>query len=115
MSTVEISKTKDGITVTLAAHPIGCDYSILVYGGDEPHIGAISYGSCFGDVKTIALGKHKEWIVNERIVPILRNAFYRDFVLVCGIHIDNATNEQIEIVMELCEDLAFSFVNMTKG
>ena len=110
MDIFELVKSKDHITVNLTAYPIGQDLCIMIFGGDVPHIGAVSYGGRTRSVETVRFEDHKEWLVNERLLPMLQEALPGNFILTSGIHIDNITKDQIGLVLELCEDLSRSLI-----
>ncbi len=80
------------------------DGCILIYGGDEPHIGAVAVGGSDLDQKDIAFPGHKETgIVGMFRETILGKGLMRHCVVMCGIHYDDIGPEGIRTVLSLSE------------
>lgn len=78
---------------------IGTDNLVVVSGGTAPHIGAVviaTYENC--EVKIVSYGfpHHKEEDLFIELAKVWCNTYQQKVVITGGIHIDNATKEQIE-------------------
>lgn len=93
--------SKDGITLKADISQIGDDILIAIYGGDKPHI-----GSCMLNEKMLNLTNHKDYLALHVIYEILKKHIHVNICLVGGIHVENITKKQINLVLKLCEDLA---------
>lgn len=81
------------------------DISVLLYGGDRSHIGAVSVAGPEMETITHGFPGHKEHLVTgvwaEKIA-----AFSGKHVCVqAGIHYDNATEQQIAEIMSLLDSM----------
>jgi hypothetical protein len=100
-----IEKSKEGVKLKLEVLKAGEDLCILVTGGDKPHIGAVSLTSRNNETKTIVIENHKEYVINEFFTEELKLFFSGNVAICSGIHIDNITKKEIEIVKKLCNEL----------
>lgn len=75
---------------------IGDDILVIITGGDE-HIGGVSLLENSSFV-TIGKKNHKDTIITKMIAPIIFDAVKKDVLVVCGIHLDDATKEDIDIL-----------------
>lgn len=109
------SKNLSFTEITVQITRLGTDYSIMVWGGDKPHIGCTVLvvprlsltgdGSRSSTASVINVTGHKD----EEICRYLAEQTTRSTgsVTVCtgGIHMEDATKEQIREVMSYLEDL----------
>lgn len=102
---VELSGQHQRITVNVAAYPMGQDLCVIITGGDTPHLGALTAASPSLDMQTIAFDTHKEYHVTEMAAELLRQSFKGNFVVCCGIHLDDISKQEIADVMALAERL----------
>lgn len=87
------------IKIKLQAIKMGQDLCIIITGGKE-HIGAVTF-SYDKEANTVAFGTHKENFVTQAASDILKDKYCGNFVICCGIHFDNITKEEIELVKVL--------------
>jgi hypothetical protein len=83
--------------ITLTHFNVGEDLLIIITGGDE-HIGGISLLEN-NSFTSISKKNHKDTYVTKMIAPIIYNALHKDVLVVCGIHLDDATKEDIDTVL----------------
>ena len=76
---------------------IGEDLLIIITGGEE-HIGGMSLLEN-NSFTSISKENHKDTFVTKMIAPIIYNALQKDVLVVCGIHLDDATKEDIDAVL----------------
>ena len=86
-----------------------------LYGGDLPHVGAVVLAnprpslsgegqSC--DVWSLHLPGHLDHFVAEPVAKKLCTTFQIPVSLTSGIHLDNATQQEIEAITLSCDELA---------
>lgn len=101
-----IEKTEGRVNVKLEALKAGNDICLLITGGDTPHIGAVSVYSIENKINTTIFEGHKDDKVSEYFINNMKDYFKGKISASCGIHIDDITKEEINIVMEICRDIA---------
>lgn len=86
------------------------DYSVTVGGGTHPHIGATAIG--FGKmpdgsrpkysapVSSIVCLNHKDDIVARMLASKLADAWHTTVSVTAGIHVDDATSEELKTLQE---------------
>ncbi|MDG5789169.1 hypothetical protein QA612_17055 [Evansella sp. AB-P1] len=82
---------------------IGNDDIIIVTGGTHPHIGAVVVGTWEGEyakVVSYGLPHHKEEDLFTELAKVWCNTFKKTVVISGGIHIDNATKEDITMLVD---------------
>lgn len=103
---IKIYKKVNRLELNLLAVPMGKDICIILTGGDTPHLGAITLGSCTLNPQTSSFDTHKEGIITKMLANMLRDVYKGNFVVCCGIHLDNITQEEISSVKDLCCQMA---------
>ncbi len=98
--------------VELEYFRIGKDLLVIITGGDA-HIGAITLCEN-GCSSTLNKDGHKEYLVTKEIAPIIETALKQDVLVVCGIHIDNATSNEIEILVKHAKECVDIFLKEEK-
>lgn len=107
---IRINKTLNRINLSLIAVEMGEDICIILSGG-KSHLGAVTISSKNLDSETFIFEKHKEYIITERLEKILKKQYSYNFVICCGIHFDNITQQEIDDISDLSckmiEELCF--------
>lgn len=78
---------------------------VLLTGGDQSHVGAISVAESDGRVQTLTFPGHKDQYVSEPWATALAKLFECRTAVTCGIHYDNLSKEGIAQVLTACQDL----------
>jgi hypothetical protein len=112
---IQLSGKTGRIEINLTAYGMGGDLCVLISGGDTPHLGALTAASQSMGPKTIAFDTHKEYHVTEMAADRLHRAFDGNFVVCCGIHLDNIEKREIADVMELSEKLVLELCARLKN
>ncbi|KYJ86751.1 hypothetical protein [Sulfurovum riftiae] len=86
--------------VHLEAYNIGNDRLVIITGGEEAHIGSASLAEAGQEVRTISKKGHKDHVVSEKVASFIYDKIEKDTLVVCGIHIDHATPEEIGLLVE---------------
>ncbi len=103
-----ISAGEGRYLVKLVHFFIGEDLLIIITGGDE-HIGGVSLvesNSC----SSIYKKNHKDNVISDMVAPIIYNSLKKDTLVVCGIHLDDATLDDIDILINNAQDCAKKFL-----
>lgn len=110
----------DGQSICCELTSMGEDYTLSVYGGERPHVGsvvmAIARPSLAGEGVSAtssvlnAVG-HKDEAVARMFAEAAAKAKGCTAVCACGIHVDNITPEQLELVRKASERLLERVLN----
>lgn len=88
---------------------------VSLYGGELPHIGAVSVVSPTGDTVTHQFPAHKEGVVSQRWAKALFAAGFRPVVVEAGIHYDHLSQAGIAAVMALSEQMLAEALETLSG
>ncbi len=106
-----ISAGEGRYTVTLESYKIGKDRLVIITGGEEKHIGSATLIEEKGHLQTMIKKGHKDHIISEKMANIIYDKIGKDLLVVCGIHIDDASKEEIDILVDntqVCVDRLLS-------
>lgn len=103
---MQLVKRRGRMEIKLETIAMGKDLCIVITGGDRPHLGAVTAGSCYEAMQSITFDRHKEKVVVQLMAGILREAYTGNFVICCGIHLDSITQVEIKDSLELCKEAA---------
>ena len=106
-----ISAGEGRYTVTLKSHKIGKDMLVIITGGEEEHIGSATLIEEKGHLQTMIKKGHKDHIISEKMANIIYDKIGKDLLVICGIHIDDASKEEIDILVDntqVCVDRLLS-------
>ncbi|MEM2128730.1 MAG: hypothetical protein QXM93_06955 [Candidatus Methanomethyliaceae archaeon] len=82
----------------------GRELVIYIGGGEEPHIGAISICTQPGEPFTLSLPSHKDYLVSHDAAKTIFNKTGQNTVVIAGIHVDNASKEDIRKLLMNAEE-----------
>jgi hypothetical protein len=116
------SSIGDGIFKVIAeVKIIGDDLMISVWGGTKPHIGSISVSvprpglkdgtSMSSTSSVINLIGHKDEVIAREFSEQLAAKFNKNAIATAGIHLDDITENQINIIMQNITDLCLDIIN----
>ncbi|RLF57713.1 MAG: hypothetical protein DRN27_07215 [Thermoplasmata archaeon] len=88
--------------VTLEEKKIGKNILYILSGGEKPHIGGVVICEIENAPQVITLGSHFDHIVLEPIAKRGCEKNQTTVVAIGGMHIDNATKKEIEIIKNHC-------------
>lgn len=106
---LKIERTIGSISLVILHHRVGTDLQITIYGGDEHHIGGIAFAyptkSHYRDATTVSVNTitapgHKDYIVANSSAEKICKAMSIPTLVSVGIHVDNATKEQIDAIIK---------------
>ncbi len=108
--------------LTLSALWCGKDLNVAIFGGDTPHIGAVTlaianiegyHRKYTPTLNTLTVLDHKDDEIARFVAKDLAIYFNTQVVVTAGVHIDNATIEDLgrvmENVTEILQDLKSKF------
>lgn len=92
--------------INVSAFPCGNDWNVTVCGGTRHHVGAVavcypSEGSL--ELKAVVIPEHQDDLVAEFFAKKISLAFNCHTAVSAGIHIDNASEEEILFLVSSCE------------
>lgn len=99
----------------MKAFELGEDVCVIISGGDEPHIGCVtlsvprpslsSPGVTSATTSILNRIGHKDDEAAKYVSHLLSSKLNKNVVVTCGIHVDNITDEEIKITMDLLKRL----------
>ena len=110
-----ISAGKGRYTVRLESYDIGKDILIVITGGEEEHIGSATLIEAKGHLQTMIKKGHQDHVVSEKMANIIYDTIEKDLLVVCGIHIDEASKEEIDILVDNAQECVDIFLKETDG
>lgn len=100
-----ITAGKGKHSVQLDRYEIGDDVLLVLQGGEKPHVGSVVVCQPGKEAHLIRLGSHKDYIVLRPIAETACEKYKTTVVAVGGIHIDNPTKQDIDIVIQNCKEI----------
>ena len=91
--------------VWLQRHPVGDDLVFVLGGGERVHIGGVVVAEPGKKVHAIRLNGHYDDIVLKPIADAACKKYQTKVVAVGGVHVENATKEEIALLVENCKKL----------
>jgi len=110
-----ISVGEGRYTVRLESYNVGKDMLIVITGGEEDHIGSATLIESKGHLQTMIKKGHQDHVVSERMANIIYDTIGKDLLVVCGIHIDGASKEEINILVDNAQTCVNIFLKETDG
>ena len=111
MKTFHAERTFRGKQITVDAIVTENGVQVGLFGGDKPHIGAVGIVNPAGKIMVTQFETHKEGILCQQWCEELAGAGSVPAVVSAGIHYDNASKEEIEQTVQLCNELLRSLKN----
>jgi len=84
---------------------LGDDIVFILGGGERPHIGGVVISKPGEKSTVLAIDHHKDIQVLTPIAEYACKKYNKTVTAIGGIHIDNATKEEIEIIVTNCKEL----------
>lgn len=106
---ISVQKKTSRFVLYMTITSMGDDLCVSLYGGDSPHIGALALAiphpnlrdpeKIDASVSMLAVTGHKESELAKKIAFTLATNFNSTVSVSCGIHLDNASSEDITDVL----------------
>ena len=100
-----ITSGKGKYKVFLEKHELDDGLIYILGGGEKSHIGGIVTCEPGKKTRVIKFGGHYDYIVLKPIAEGACEKYNKKVVVVGGVHIDNATKEEIDILVNNCKRL----------
>ena len=91
--------------VWLEKKHLGDDLLLILGGGEKPHLGAIIICEPKKPIQVVKMQGHYDHIVIKPLAEKACTKYHTRVIAVGGIHIDNASKEEIKILVENCKEL----------
>jgi hypothetical protein len=91
--------------VWLEKKKVGDDILYILGGGERTHIGGIVFSEPNKEPRVVRLEGHYDDIVLKYIAKAACKKYKTKVVVVGGVHVDNATKDEIEILVRNCNAL----------
>lgn len=111
----DLTIEKGRIKINLKTIIIGKDLCIIISGGDSPHIGSVTlsvprpslsdFNKSSATTSVLNLLGHKDDEAARYVSHTISSKLNKNVVVTCGIHVDNITAEEINIVMDILKEL----------
>lgn len=92
-------------SVQLDRYDVGDDVLLVLQGGEKPHVGSVVVCQPDKGINLIRLGSHKDYIVLRPLAETACEKYETTVVAVGGIHIDDATKQDIDLVIQNCKEI----------
>jgi hypothetical protein len=110
--------------ITLKVVMLGTDIQVLCYGGNKPHIGAVSLAVPYesknmtgASVSTLTVLSHREDLVSRQLAESFCKQLKASVAVSCGIHYEQITKELIleiqNVVTDMSQELIAEMQNQT--
>ena len=113
------------LNISLSTVRMGKDICVSVFGGDKPHIGAVSVaepypslsndGSTSSSLSRINFAGHKDYLVADRMAEKLASALNCKVSVACGIHYDSVSPGLFEAVFSLADRMVSDIISAAGG
>ena len=100
-----LTSGKGKYKVWLEQKRMGQDLVYFLGGGEKPHIGSIVFCEPGKKTKITKLPGHYDYIVLKPIAETACKKYKKKVVALGGIHIENATKDEIDIIVKNCHIL----------
>jgi hypothetical protein len=108
---------KDKFKTGLHAIRSGEDVSVIIKGGERPHIGAVVIARPDKESKKVSytiwtdIGHKDDVVAKETATELVKSlSFSKNVVVIAGLHIDNATKEDINRLVKNSSSLVKSLI-----
>ncbi len=105
-----ISAGEGRYTVRFKSYKIGKDRLVVITGGEEEHIGSATLIESKDHMQTMIKKGHKDHIVSEKMANIIYDKIGKDLLVICGIHIEDASKEEIDILVHNAKECVEQFL-----
>lgn len=110
----ETARTVRGRLIRLAVQRQGRDRLVTIAGGDAPHVGCAALAAD-GQTRRLDRAGHREGEIAASLAGRASARLDCAVCVVCGIHFDAITREEIAAVLAAVEDMADAWLDMEAG
>lgn len=91
--------------VWLKKEELGRDLIYMLGGGEKSHVGSVVVKYPDREAEVLKLANHYDHIVLEPIAEAASKKYGRKVVALGGVHVENASKEEIDILVQNCREL----------
>ncbi len=112
---MKLFRRTERFELTMALLWLGRDLNVCLYGGDAPHIGAVAIATPHVNPRDrerveassslFTVPGHKEGALAQKVAQTLSACTKGVVSVSCGIHLDNATSQEIDEVLRQADSL----------
>lgn len=102
---MKLEKTVLGYPIRAEVTKLDDGWDVGVFGGCRTHVGAVSLGAPGGSADTLERPGHRDSVISARWAAELAERLRAPVCVRCGIHYENASQEQLAAVTAACEEL----------
>jgi hypothetical protein len=105
------------LEVSLDTYEMGNDIVLILKGGEKHHIGAVAMAIPYKETASTSLISaygHKDGEIAKPLAEKIAKKLKKTIVLVAGLHIDNATKEDIQRLIEKSNQVVDEFLEEYK-
>ncbi|HDI46960.1 MAG TPA: hypothetical protein ENF82_04060 [Candidatus Methanomethylia archaeon] len=110
-SLLHIRKGEGRLQVSAFLIKVGEDYLIIICGGEKPHIGGFALSIEGNPPVAFSLPRHKDYLVAVKAASLISRSLGRTCLAVAGIHVENASREDIEKLIEHSEECVHELIS----
>ena len=112
---IQLEQRLFGYPIQVTAHRLDRGVHVLVTGGQQSHVGAISIAEPGQTPETRVFPGHKDQFIAEPWAEALAGTVGERAVVACGIHYDHATSEQIAEILAAADILLTELLDRLKA
>ncbi len=101
-----------GFPIRAEVRKLDSGWTILVEGGMRTHVGSVTLAEPDGTEHTLERPGHRESSVSRLWAQSLAKTWNAPVCVCCGIHYDNATPEQLQMILAACSQLLNSVIEL---
>jgi hypothetical protein len=108
---------KDKWKVSLKSFKMGDDWVLLLQGGEKPHIGAVALAVPYKETASASLisaPRHKDGDLAKPLSEKVAKELKTKVTLVVGIHVDDATQKDINQLINNSKSMINNFIEKTR-
>ena len=102
---VKLSYGEAPYTIRVETFLAGKDIIAVVTGGTRPHVGAVALADTVPVIRSLTSGRHKDAVLAEMFALGLQEKYGVNVCVSAGVHIDNASKEEIALMVENAKSL----------
>jgi len=91
--------------VWLKRYTLGSHLVFFLGGGEQPHVGSVVVAEPGKPVQVVLLEGHRDDVVLRPIAERACEKYQTTVVVVGGVHVDNASEDEIRLLVENCRRL----------
>lgn len=100
--------------VCLVCHSVGVDRLIVISGGEKEHIGSASLVCSSTKADSLVKNGHMDHYISQDMAELIYEKLDEAILVICGIHIDNATKDELSTLVVNAHNCVNQFIKDEK-